>query len=166
MNRPKRDPRFSAALAVVAILATAAACGEAPAPAPTPTPTSAVEAPPAEPAPDATGAWSLVALDGEAVAEDAGATLTVEPGGALSGSAGCNRYTAQATIDGAAMSTGPVAATRMACPEPEMDREMRFLAALGETATFEVDADALRLRDAGGTVRLEFRRAPEATPAD
>lgn len=64
-------------------------------------------------------------------------TLTID-GTALAGSSGCNRYNAQATEGDAAgdLSIGPVAGTRMMCPEPQMAAEQRYLTALGGAVKF------------------------------
>ena len=52
--------------------------------------------------------------------------------GRLTGRAGCNRYTADAKPGavGGDLVVGPIAATRMMCPEPVMAVESRFLDAL------------------------------------
>jgi len=53
-----------------------------------------------------------------------------ESDGRLSGSAGCNRYTGSWERDGARLSIGPLATTRMVCPPEVMDEESAFLSAL------------------------------------
>ena len=111
------------------------------------------------------GTWNLVAIDGVAVPEDAEVTLTIEADGRISGGSGCNRYTAAATFEGVSMSVGPVAGTRMACPEPLMDLEMRYLATIDSVETFDSDGDALRLLGGDGATRLEFRRASDEDAA-
>lgn len=80
------------------------------------------------------GDWRLVAWDIDApLAADApGITLQLAAD-QLSGSSGCNRYTG-AVAGGAgagSIAVGPIAGTRMACPEPLMDAESRYLGALG-----------------------------------
>ena len=90
-----------------------------------------------------TGRLSLVTLAGTVWilrAWDITAPAGLEPvvtlsydAGRFTGTGGCNRYFA--VVEGAAMAgevkVGPVAATRMACPEPQSSVEARFLEQLG-----------------------------------
>jgi heat shock protein HslJ len=72
--------------------------------------------------------------------------------GSLTGSAGCNRYTAGYETDGDSISIGPPASTRMFCAEPEgtMEQEAAYLAALESAATYAIQGDTLELRNAEG----------------
>jgi putative lipoprotein len=140
-------------LSIVALLVLALACGGAPDEAAAPEPEPAAGPP--------VGTWDLVAIDGVPVADDADVTLTIEAGGRISGGSGCNRYTAAATFEGASIRVGPVAGTRMACPEPLMDLEVRYLGALEGVETYATENDALRLLDDAGATRLAFRRAAD-----
>lgn len=117
----------------------------------------------AAPSPLAASRWVARAIDGEPVAEGVESTLTFAEGGRVAGSTGCNRYTGQATIDGAALTFGPIATTRMACPPPRMDEERRFSAALQATAGWRIEDGELVLVDAAGEPRL--RLAPLTAPA-
>lgn len=90
----------------------------------------------------------------------AGSEITAVFGddGRVAGSGGCNRYTASYTLDGAALSIGPAASTRMACLDPGvMDQESAFFAALGRVDRFEIDGDRLQLRAADGALQADFR---------
>ncbi len=60
-------------------------------------------------------------------------TATFAEDGTLSGSAGCNNYTATYTVDGDQITITPVATTMMMCVEPEnaMEQEAAFIAADG-----------------------------------
>jgi heat shock protein HslJ len=69
------------------------------------------------------------------------------------GSAGCNRFTGTFALDGESVSFGPLATTRMACPEPIMDQERAFLAALEATTQFTQTGDRLTLRNADGAIQ-------------
>jgi heat shock protein HslJ len=93
----------------------------------------------------------------------AGTKLTMVFGddGRLSGSAGCNDYSAPFTADGAGMRIGPPAATRKACAQPEgvMAQEAAFLAALPAAATQRREADRLELRSADGALVATARQA-------
>jgi heat shock protein HslJ len=75
-------------------------------------------------------------------------------GGTLSGSAGCNRYTASYTVtEGSnAITIGPPASTRAFCAEPPgiMDQEAAYLAALPTAQTYRFEGPNLRLERDGG----------------
>lgn len=72
--------------------------------------------------------------------------------GQLSGSAGCNNYTAAFEIDDNKISIGPAATTRMLCNDPEgiMEQELEYLAALEMAATFNFEDNRLLLLDGEG----------------
>ncbi len=112
--------------------------------------------------------WTLQSYDedGSAVEVADGVTVTARFfDGQVSGSSGCNRYTAGYTVDGDALSFDPVAGTLMACPEPASSVEAAFLAALARTAGFATDASTLTLTDADGATVLTFAEAEEAALA-
>jgi heat shock protein HslJ len=92
----------------------------------------------------------------------AGTTLTMafSADGKVSGSAGCNRYTAPYKAEGRKLALGPVAATRMDCARPEraMEQEQRFLKALETVATARFEGDRLELRTAEGALAVSATR--------
>jgi heat shock protein HslJ len=67
----------------------------------------------------------------------------------ISGSAGCNSYSAQFELDGDQISIGPAISTMMACPEPVMQQESAYLAALGDAATVSMAEDGLTFATPG-----------------
>jgi heat shock protein HslJ len=82
--------------------------------------------------------WVLRAWDvDEPAAAGAEVTLTYG-GGVFAGRSGCNRYTAPATAGDVpgAVTVGPLAVTRMACPGPQSAVEARFLKQLRGAKTF------------------------------
>ena len=85
--------------------------------------------------------------------------------GTLSGSAGCNRYSASYALDGEALSTGPARVTRMACAEPEgvMEQEAAFLAALETASTYRLRSERLELRTAEGARAVDLVSAVTGT---
>ena len=105
--------------------------------------------------------WVLVAgIDVEGWAAFApSATLD---GQRISGSTGCNRFTAAYALDGAALAVGPVAATRMACPPPAEAVERAYAGALERVAGWRVEEGELVLLAADGG---ELLRYEAATPA-
>jgi len=131
--------RFGVALALVALLPGLAACSS-----------SGGSSSAAAGAEDLSGtSWKLVDLGGTAPAEGTTATLAFDASDAVSGIAGCNTFNGQATIDGTAIDFGPLATTRMACPEPQMSLETTYLGALDAATSWKIDGGKLILE--GGT---------------
>lgn len=87
--------------------------------------------------------------------------------GNLSGSAGCNRYTAGYTVDGDSIAIGPAASTRMFCGEPEgvMEQETAYLMALSMAEVYAIQGDKLELRTADGALVASFVAVPEVAVA-
>ena len=87
--------------------------------------------------------------------------------GQLSGSAGCNNYTAAYEVEGENITIGPAATTRMMCSDPEgiMDQEAEYLTALEMAASYEFEEDRLILLDAEGrrVVNYQLARTFELT---
>lgn len=122
---------------------------------------------------DLSGEWQLTHFGpDEAVGEGIGITLRFDgdgAGGRISGASGCNRYTGTVAAGDApgALSVDPaIAVTRMACPEPQMAAEQRFLEALANVTGFSFLAGRLVLSwsggDAGGSLR--FIRLEQTAP--
>ena len=67
--------------------------------------------------------------------------------GSFAGSAGCNRYSAPVSETGEAgrIALGPAIATRMACAEPSMNVEAKFLDLLGRVTGFGLVGEELAL---------------------
>ncbi len=97
--------------------------------------------------------WSIVAIDGEAVSGEAyRLQFDAER---LSGQAGCNRFSGGYAVSGNRLTSGPIMATRMACPEPRMRHERRVLQVLsGPVTVGYADGGTLLLNGNGGTIRL------------
>jgi len=97
--------------------------------------------------------WALVSPEGPS------ATFTA---GTVTGSTGCNRFTASYTQDGDALAIGTVATTKMGCPPPADGVERAYLAALDRVASWRRVHDELALADADGRTLLRFRAASPA----
>jgi heat shock protein HslJ len=84
--------------------------------------------------------------------------------GSLSGSAGCNNYVAGYTVEGAQITIGPAAMTRMLCAEPEgvMEQEAAYVAALETAATYSIQGDMLEMRTADDAMVALYRNAGPA----
>lgn len=77
--------------------------------------------------------------------------------GSVSGSGGCNRYTASYTVAAGKLTIGLAASTMMACPEPQTAVEQPFMAALARTMAYQIEDDQLSLLDAGGQKVATFK---------
>ncbi len=75
-------------------------------------------------------AWAITAVHGRPISHE-GAEMRFE-NGRLTGSAGCNRFSADYTLTRDTLRVGFVRATRMACPDPAMTAENRVLAAFAQ----------------------------------
>ncbi len=109
---------------------------------------------------EAAGGWRLIeATDAEgALPVDASEVTLVADGSSVGGSAGCNSYSAMVTPDeagGFTIAVGPT--TLMACEEPAMTLETRYVAALQLVTALEV-GDRLTLT--GDGVALVFEPLP------
>ena len=86
-------------------------------------------------------------------------TLTMQFGadGTLSGTAGCNNYSAPFTAADGTITVGLAMSTAMACMEPEgvMEQEAEFLAALASAATYSVNGNVLELRTADDAAAVQ-----------
>jgi len=115
--------------------------------------------------PDAyVGAWVATGVnDGRQAVTSlaAGSSIALDLGsdGRVTGNATCNRYVGAYAVDGEAIRFGPLATTRMACPDEELaEQERAYLAGLAAAASWSVRGDRLELRDAHGALQATFRR--------
>lgn len=112
----------------------------------------------------ADAAWALESMgfnDGPAAPiQGAVPTMVVDEDGTIGGTTGCNSYSAAFTTDGSNVAIGPIATTRMFCPEPPgaMEQEQAYLVLLESMTTFARDDDQLLLMNATGE-SLTFRQA-------
>lgn len=86
-----------------------------------------------------------------------GGTLTFE-GARASGHAGCNRWFAAVTREGARLRFGEAGLTRMMCAEPAMAAERNFIAALSATRGYRIEGEDLILTNDAGAVIARFTR--------
>lgn len=86
---------------------------------------------------------------------DSTVTLDFSTDGRVSGSAGCNDFTAGFEQDGSAVKFTPAALTRKMCPDPKvMEQETAFVRALEASTTSDVEGNRLTLRDANGAMQV------------
>jgi len=125
-------------------------------------------------APSLTGTtWYLVSLN------EGGASLSTKPGttitaffdaqGKVSGSAGCNQYTASYEATAVGLSIRAPASTKMNCNEPAgiMTQETVYLSAIQGAASYSISGNTLTINDSGGKALLTYSTVPpyQMTPA-
>jgi putative lipoprotein len=85
-------------------------------------------------------------------------TLTFEGDQRVSGSTGCNRYTAPITATDTSLRVGVIAMTRRACAPAVSDQERRFVEALTAARSYQQEGNVLRLLTEQGRARLRLTR--------
>jgi polar amino acid transport system substrate-binding protein len=106
--------------------------------------------------------WTAIAYsDGSAVQTVLpGTSLTADFGadGTLSGSAGCNNYSASYLTDGNLLTIYPPQRQQAVCAEPEgiMEQEQDFLAALVSASAFSMEGGQLFVKDASGLMVVQL----------
>jgi polar amino acid transport system substrate-binding protein len=72
--------------------------------------------------------------------------------GQVSGSAGCNNYSASYLVDGSLLAISQIWSGKTVCDTPEgiMEQETAFLAALGSAASYAIDGNQLNILNVGG----------------
>lgn len=106
--------------------------------------------------------WVLVELEGEPIAPPtegwAAQSLAFDAAGtALNGYGGINRFGGRYQQDGALLRFGPLAMTRRAGPEAQMDSERRYTAILSRVVAWRQEGTRLVLvgREGASLARLE-----------
>ncbi|HUU76408.1 MAG TPA: META domain-containing protein [Methanoregulaceae archaeon] len=118
-------------------------------------------------------AWYLVAFNSGTsgslnVLPETEITAFFDGNGAVSGSAGCNRYTASysGTLNGLAI--GTPATTRMICDTPSgiMTQETYYLTTVQSASTFKIEGDILTIMEGNGNAILTFTKVvPGSQPS-
>jgi putative lipoprotein len=104
--------------------------------------------------------WLIESVAGLGTIDTAQTRFEISSDGGVASTIGCNRMMGHATFAGTALSIGPIATTRMACPPALMAQEQAYAAALEKTKAWKLEGSMLVLSDAGGSalVRLVPRR--------
>lgn len=106
--------------------------------------------------------WDLIAYNNgtggfQSTVIDVAVTADFAEDGTLSGSAGCNNYSASWTAEDGSIEIGPAAATLMACADAQVTvQETRYLELLTLADTYRIDAGTLEMFDADGTRTLQY----------
>jgi len=91
-------------------------------------------------------AWLAREIGGQPVADSrVRSTMAFVEARRVSGEAGCNQYFGPVSVDANAISVANLAATRMMCPDAQMDQEQRFLQALSAAKRLSLTGDGQML---------------------
>jgi len=104
--------------------------------------------------------WTLTRIGGAPVEALGRSTLKIAGDGAVSGDAGCNRYTGRVDASGDRLDFSPLAATKRACAAAAVNaQEARLFNAFERTAAWRLDGENLALLDRAGRPLLLFAPA-------
>lgn len=109
--------------------------------------------------------WALTSYAGEtgqqAVLPNTTITASFD-GGNMTGSAGCNRYSASYHLSGNEITVSSIASTLMSCTTPDgvMTQETTYLLLLKTVTAYTISDDVLTLSGEAGSPQLIFHSAP------
>jgi heat shock protein HslJ len=105
--------------------------------------------------------WILTDLAGIPALPGGKATLSFPDVGRVAGNASCNRFTGTMLVTGNSIKMGPLATTRMACADNDINRqEDIYLKALGAAVRYSYEAPDLLIYAEGYEKPLRFMRSP------
>ncbi len=100
--------------------------------------------------------WLVVRMNGAEVQSAKVPELDFDRDGRVSGTSGCNRFTGSYTERGSRLEFGPLATTRMACPDALGQQEIDFFKAVSNVTAFGVRDGYTVLLDADGAVVMQL----------
>ena len=105
--------------------------------------------------------WQLLAYNNgrgglQSVLDGTQQNAIFEAAGIVTGSGGCNTFSAPFQNSISTLSIGPVASTRMSCEQPIMDQETAYFAALERTSAYRFESGRLVLVERDGARQAEF----------
>lgn len=106
--------------------------------------------------------WLLTTLPGQTLpaAQGRNAVTVSFEAGRVHGFSGCNQFMGSYTLEGERLVLGVVGGTMMACPEPAMSVENRFLKSFSGALNVAVAGNRMTLKPTNGGEALQFERAP------
>jgi heat shock protein HslJ len=103
--------------------------------------------------------WKVAEIGGAPIVANSQPTIQFEDGRVF-GAASCNRFMGGYEIgEGVSIKLGQMASTMMACPDPLMAQETRFLELLGAVTSYSFDADGALVLAAPDGRTIKARRA-------
>ncbi len=124
-----------------------------------------------KPAPLTSTNWTVLRYNNgrggvTSVIRDTEITALFATDGQLTGSGGCNNYSATYEVNGNDITIQPeMAMTMMACPEPQgvEQQEREYLGAIAQAASFSIVDNELELRNSEGQRLVTYRVKPDIT---
>ncbi|MEZ4768260.1 MAG: META domain-containing protein [Caldilineales bacterium] len=104
-------------------------------------------------------AWTVSALSGVSVDPTVPMTGVFGSDGQLTGSGGCNNYTAAYTTSGKDLTIESPVSTTMACTETVDQQESEYFYLLENSSTYEIKGSTLTIKDSTGQTILEYTSA-------
>jgi heat shock protein HslJ len=105
-----------------------------------------------------TGSWKLTSYGPAAsptpAIADAGASLTFNEDGTVTGNSGCNALGGNYRVEGDKIRFDKITSTLMACDEPRMAQEDAVHSVLTDAATFTIEGSTLTLTNNGNVLVL------------
>ncbi len=105
--------------------------------------------------------WFVTSLNNghggvQSVAQGSDPTLNFGDDGHVSGTTGCNDFTAAFGTDAGSLTIGPVGMTKKLCGTPSgiMDQEHRMVAALNRADAYSIAGDRLTIHDVNGATQI------------
>lgn len=109
-------------------------------------------------APSLTGVtWTVTSLAGVNIDPTVTITAVFGTDGKITGSGGCNNYTAAYTTNGNSLTIESPASTMMSCSEVVDQQESQYFYLLEGTGTYEIRGDKLTIKDSSGQTTLEYK---------
>lgn len=99
--------------------------------------------------------WAVEQIDGRAINANSRVTLLFSSDGLVAGRASCNRLNGRYEASGESLMFDDLATTRMACPEPLMVQEKRFLETLRLVKRYAISQHGALLLYSGEKVVVE-----------
>lgn len=100
--------------------------------------------------------WTILAINGRPVPPNGDYSIEFD-NGHLSARLGCNTLSGTYSQNGNTLNAGPIAATRMACPDMSWESQGSAVLKTGTQVTM-IDANRITLSGGGGTIELIRRR--------
>jgi len=109
--------------------------------------------------------WYLISGGSVSIKPGTQITAFFDAQGKVSGSAGCNQYTATYGTTLNSLSIGAPATTKMSCSEPMgiMDQETAYLTTIQGASSYSISGNTLTVNDSGGKAILTYSTVPPYT---
>lgn len=104
--------------------------------------------------------WQIHEITGAPVPEGVAPSFGMAAAGRLAGTGGCNRFAAPISEEAGRLVIGPVVATRMACPPPQMAVERAVFEALERVTAARETPEGITFYEGATPILRASRRAP------